>query len=66
MMTPHTTVTATFYDRGAAIAPLSLSFGEVPIIVVTANAQSLTLQNCGDTPIAITASVRGRGFMPED
>ena len=54
---PMTTVSATFLDEGAAVAPGRLEFGQVPIIIVTPDAQPVTLQNCGTTEIAVSATI---------
>ncbi|HUJ62033.1 MAG TPA: choice-of-anchor D domain-containing protein [Kofleriaceae bacterium] len=43
---PATHVTAEFLDSGAAVAPGSLDFGQVPVHIPTPDAMPVTIQNC--------------------
>ena len=54
---PHTTVSAQFLAAGAAIAPASLAFGQVPIHLYIKNAQPVTIQNCSGPTITLTPSI---------
>ena len=51
--TADTTVSALFIDRGGAIAPRSLDFGEVTVHLFTENGRRVTIQNCNDTPLQL-------------
>ena len=52
-----TAVSATFLDSGAAIAPASLDFGEVDVHLASHDSMPVTIQNCNDTPLALTATI---------
>ncbi|MGE5187324.1 MAG: choice-of-anchor D domain-containing protein [Acidobacteriota bacterium] len=54
---PRTTVSAQFLAAGAAIAPASLSFGQVPIHLYIKDAQPVTIENCSGPTITLTPSV---------
>ncbi|HEU4726976.1 MAG TPA: choice-of-anchor D domain-containing protein [Kofleriaceae bacterium] len=51
--TAHTSVAATFIDKGGAIAPHDLEFGNAPIHLDTRNAQQVTLRNCDVSPLQL-------------
>ncbi|HTR50854.1 MAG TPA: choice-of-anchor D domain-containing protein [Kofleriaceae bacterium] len=56
-LAPTTAVTATFLDDGAAIAPASLDFGAVAVHLPPNDTMPVTIQNCSDGPISLTATI---------
>jgi len=62
----ETTVTATYVADGGAIAPDSLSFGEVAIRIVTPNSQQVTLQNCDTVALELEQPSVPAPFVLDD
>jgi hypothetical protein len=56
-LAPTTAVSATFLDDGAAIAPASLDFGQVQVHHEPHDAMPVTIQNCSNAAISLTAVI---------
>ncbi|HEY5926592.1 MAG TPA: choice-of-anchor D domain-containing protein [Kofleriaceae bacterium] len=52
-----TSITARFIDRGAAIAPPAIDFGEVTIHLYSEDGQRVIIQNCNATPLQLDQPV---------
>ena len=59
---PTTQVSASFLDDGAAIAPASLDFGQVPVHVQNQDALSVTVQNCSTSALALSGVIDDPAF----
>ena len=46
-------LSATFLDSGAAVAPLAIDFGVVPVHIYVQDARRVTLQNCSGVPLQL-------------
>jgi hypothetical protein len=51
--TATTMLSATFLDRGAAVSPPAIDFGEYPVHIYIPNGRRVTLQNCDPSPLVL-------------